>query len=67
MTDAPELLLERIACVRLHPLQHQIRRKQEWEKEQVLYEEVNHAGAIASFGHWAAHAPQSTHLSASIT
>ena len=66
MTDAPELSLERISRMCLNPLQDQIGREKERKQQQVVYQEVNHAWAIASFGQVAAQAPQSTHLSASI-
>ena len=36
LTNAPELSLERIARVRLHPLEDQIGREEEWKQQQVF-------------------------------
>ena len=52
--------------MRLHGLQDQIGREEEREQQQGFLDELNHAAVIASFGHCAAQAPQSTHLSGSI-
>src|SRR5574344_715037 len=57
---------KRAACMRFNPLQDQVSDEQEGKKLQLLDDEFNHAGEIASLGQAAAHAPQSTHLSASI-
>ena len=66
LTDAPELPPERAPSMRLHPFQHQVGGEEERKQQQILDQEVDHAAEIASFGHVAAQAPQSTHLSASI-
>ena len=66
-TSALEKPLERTARMRLHRLKDEIRREEERKEEQRLPEELRHQPAeIASLGHCAAQAPQSTHLSGSI-
>ena len=52
--------------MRLNRLQDQVGREEERKQQQGLFDEFYHAGEIASFGHCAAQAPQSMHLSGSI-
>jgi hypothetical protein len=52
--------------LRFHRFQDEIRREQKREKLERFQQEFDHSAEIASLGHCAAHAPQSTHLSASI-
>ena len=65
-TSTLEPTLERTPRLRLDRLKNQIGCEEERKQKQGLVDELYHAGEIASHGHCAAHAPQSTHLSGSI-
>ena len=66
-TCALEKFPERTVNPRFHRLEDEVCYEQKREKKQGFPDEFDHACAIASLGHCAAQAPQSTHLSGSIT
>ena len=65
-TRAPENSPERASRMRFHRLKDKIRRKKERQQRKGFFDEIYHSAEIASHGHCAAQAPQSTHFSASI-